>query len=165
MKNLLVLIVTIVIFAGIGFACDDTVPGAMPPAPHGGVVEPMRVPDLEDRAEETEEREKAQRKVDKKPDEIFVEGRYRNKEVRLYPLSIVPPKVALFSAISPTDFTEVQAKVEFPYEGKTMDLPVTINNGAFAAPLDADYSHRFFIYLNAKHHGVAKRVKIQLENE
>lgn len=89
-----------------------------------------------------------------------------NKKVWLFPLTIRPPKTAIFAPLSArNDFSQARAKVEFPREGKILDLALEASDEGFSAPLDADATHRFIVYFSASHQGEAKRVKIQLENE
>lgn len=140
-------------------ACDDTVPGALPPAPHGGIVEPMREAHSSSKPEGEEKKEKPEK-------EIFVEGTYQNKQVVLYPYTIKPPKTAVFSPIiANKSLSDVRLRVEFPVERKEASLPVTVTNDALVATLDAEHTHRFIVHLSATHGGESKRVKIQIENE
>lgn len=173
MKTLLWSLLILAIWTRTANACEDTVPGALPPAPHGGIVEPMRTSSDEELepAIEVENLNPILSKlgVDKNlqvKDDVFFEGTYRNKQLKLYPLAINPPKTAIFTSLSPKrDFSEVSAKIEFPWKNKTFPIVLESTDEALIAEVDAENIHRFIIYLSATHLGKQKKVKIQLENE
>lgn len=141
------------VLSSIGFACEDTVPGALPPGFWGGVVEPFR----ESKSETVENAAKGE-------PQLFFEAMYHEGELRLYPLTIQPPKTSVFSKLSPRELSEIQATAEFPWEGRTQDLPISVTDEALVSRIDAQNTHRFIVHLKAVHRGKMKFVNLQVEN-
>lgn len=140
-------------FSSIGFACEDTVPGALPPGYWGGVIEPFR----ESKSETADNASKGE-------PQLFFEAVYQGGELRLYPLAIQPSKTSVFTKVSPTEFSEIQATAGFPWEGRTHDLPLSVTEDALTSRMGAQNTHRFIVHLKAKHRGKVKFVNLQVEN-
>lgn len=164
MNRLKHLALLLVLFSFEGRACEDTVPGALPPGFYGGVIEPFRESKAPSSAgDEGKAKNGGSEMVPEA--QYFFEAIYRDKELRLYPIAIQPPKTSLFTKLSPErDLSEIRAEAEFPWEGKTVEIPLKVSGDAFVAHFDSGESHRFIVHLRAVHAGRTKWVNLQLEN-
>lgn len=125
-------------------------PGAMPPAPHGGMVK--------------EAAHKVAHKEGAPEDELFFEVTYKNNELKIYPLLLSPENTKTFKKMSPGDLAKTEIKVEFPRAKKTDSIAVVPGPDAFAGKFDAKGANRFIVHVLTHHNKEEKLAKIQLEN-
>ena len=129
------------------------IPGALPPAPNGGVVQ-----EAEHASEDLHSGN------EKEETELFVEVVYKNKEIVVYPLTLDPKKPTAFTKLSPTkDLSNIVLKAEFPRQKKTETLVAKIENDAIRAPFDSKKSNRFIVHLATEFKKENKIAKVQIE--
>lgn len=129
------------------------IPGALPPAPHGGVVQESEHTgqDLHggDAKEETE---------------LFIEVVYKNKQLSIYPLTLNPKKPNAFLKLSPAkDLSKVALKAEFPRQKKMETLVAKIDEEAIRASFDSKGANRFIVHLATEFNKEGKVAKVQIE--
>lgn len=130
------------------------IPGALPPAPHGGVVQ-----EAKEKAHKEGEHEEGEA-------ELFFEAVYKDKELRLYPLELPRGNNPMFKVLSPrATFSSVSMKIEFPRAKLVQEARPQIDADAIRIPFDAKNTNRFIVHLVAKQEKEEKLVSIQLENE
>jgi len=153
-KSIINLIATVT-FLSTGVMAHEGhgIPGAMPPAPHGGVVQEASHlgADVHQGKEEAE---------------LFFEAVYDQKALKIYPLALKPGNTNLFVSLSPqSDLTSVVVKVEFPRSKKTELLKVDVQKEFILAEFDSKRANRFFVHVSATHEKESKAGKIQIENK
>lgn len=129
------------------------IPGALPPAPHGGVVQEAEHTGADlhggDAKEETE---------------LFIEVVYKNKQLAVYPLTLDPKKPNSFLKLSPTkDLSKVTLKAEFPRKKQTEVLVPKVEEDAIRASFDSKGANRFIVHLSTEFHKESKVAKVQIE--
>lgn len=124
-------------------------PGALPPAPHGGVVQ--------------EAAHKSAHAGGAPEEELFFEAVYKDKKLSLYPLALSPESTTTFKPLKPGDLSGVEAKVEMPRAKKTEKLGLTPGPNGFEASFDAKDASRFIVHVTAMHKKEAKVAKLQIE--
>lgn len=148
----------VILFAALlslrGFAHEGHgVPGALPPAPHGGVVQ------------EAEHKEKHVHEG-KEEAELFFEAVYKGKDLKVYPLALLSGNTNTFSSLSPAkDLSKINLKVEFPRIKKTVTLKFNTNGEAIHSTLDTKGANRFVVHVSAEHAKEVKVARIQIENK
>jgi hypothetical protein len=128
------------------------IPGALPPALHGGIVQEAehQSKDVHSGKEEVE---------------LFFEAVYKNKEITVYPLTFPKDSTATFQLLSAKkDLSGVTLKVELPRAKKTELLKATVTEDGIKAPFDSKGANRFIVHVAAKHMQEEKAAKIQIEN-
>ncbi len=148
--NFVVLVVFL--FAGHAHAHEGHgIPGALPPAPHGGVVQ------------EAEHKENASH--DEKGEvELFFEAVFKGKEITVYPLTFPKDSTASFVGLpAKKDLSGVTLKVELPRAKKMESLTTTVTEDAIKASFDSKNANRFIVHVFAKHANEEKVAKIQIE--
>ncbi len=129
------------------------IPGALPPSPHGGVVQ---------EAEHTGA--DLHRGDVKEETELFIEVVYKNKELAVYPLTLDPKKPNAFLKLSPTkDLSKVGLKAEFPRQKKTETLVPKVDDEAIRASFDSKGANRFIVHLSTEFKKEGKIAKVQIE--
>lgn len=127
------------------------IPGALPPAPHGGVVQETE--------HKSENKHSAAEEV-----ELFFEAVYKDKELNIYPLTLAAGNTTTFTALSPTkDISNVVLKIEFPRTKKMELLKTTVTGNSIRAPFDAKNLNRFIIHVSATQKNELKATKLQIE--
>lgn len=147
------------------------IPGALPPAPHGGVVqeaiheeEHAHKQDHKESSKEEHVRHTADESHEEEP-ELFFEAVYKNKELKIFPLVLPEGSNPMFKPLSPLkQFSEVSLRIEFPRAKTSQNLKAVVDSDAIRAPFDAKKVNRFIIHLTVKEKDEEKRVSIQLEN-
>lgn len=152
MKKLLLL--TVITLSQLGFAHDGhDIPGALPPAPHGGVVK---------------EAEHTTGHLGKHTDEteLFFEVVYANNEIKVYPLALQPNNTKTFVAVAPkTALSNVELKAEVPRTKKVEKLTPTIENDFIKAAFDSKGANRFIVHVGAQYEKEMKLAKVQIEKK
>ncbi len=129
------------------------IPGALPPAPHGGVVQETQHQEADIHAGKEEEEV-----------ELFFEAVYKNKEIIVYPLTFPKDSTASFVNLpAKKELSAVTLKVELPRAKKIETLKASVTDETIKASFDAKKANRFIIHVNAKHRGEEKAAKIQIE--
>lgn len=127
------------------------IPGALPPAPHGGVVQ-----EAEHKGEDVHS--------GKEEVELFFEAVYKNKEITVYPLTFPKDSTSSFVTLpAKKELSAVTLKVELPRAKKVESLKATVTDDAIKAPFDAKNANRFIVHVIAKHANEEKVAKIQIE--
>lgn len=155
MNNWMMVILAGLMLGGVSALAHEGhgIPGALPPAPHGGVVQEAEHTgqDLHggDAKEETE---------------LFIEVVYKNKQISVYPLTLNPKKPNTFLKLSPTkDLSKVGLKAEFPRQKKIETLVHKVEEDAIRAPFDSKGANRFIVHLATEFHKEGKIAKVQIE--
>lgn len=139
-------------------------PGAMPPAPHGGEVKAAE----HDEKEESKEKhaEKGHEHHEEEGEiEIFFEVVYAKKAVKIYPLTLNPKNPKVFSSLPTNSFKDVSLSIELPRQKKTEAVQVNVTETSFDAAFDPKAVFRFFANISAKYEGEEKKAKVQVELE
>lgn len=151
MKNKLILLLALTVIPVRMFAHEGHgIPGALPPAPHGGVVQ-----EAEHKGEDVHS--------GKEEVELFFEAVYKNKEITVYPLTFPKDSTASFIALPAKKLSAVTLKVELPRAKKVELLKASVTDDAIKAPFDAKNANRFIVHVIAKHANEEKMAKIQIE--
>lgn len=128
------------------------IPGALPPAPHGGVVQ------------EAEHKETNLHKGKEEEAELFFEAVYKGKDLKVYPLALLPGNANSFVVLSPIkDLTKIAVQVEFPRTKKTEVMKVNVNGESIQTTFDAKGANRFMVHVTAEHGKELKAAKLQIE--
>jgi hypothetical protein len=171
-REILVLVFTLALPIRVFAHEGHGIPGALPPAPHGGVVQEAKHDEEEHGRENAhddhdhEEGEKSnEAHAHEEEPELFFEAVYKNKELRIFPLILPEGNNPMFKALSPSkEFASVSMRIEFPRAKTSQEVKAIIEADAIRAPFDAKKVNRFIIHLNVKQKNEEKRASIQLEN-
>ncbi len=140
-------------WAKLGLAHEGHgMPGALPPPPHGGVVQEALHQAAHNHAGSAEEVE------------LFFEATYRDKELKIYPLALLPNKTNSFAALSPAELSKLSVKLEYPRTKKTEAVSFKVVGDSLVANVDPKGANRFIVHIAADHAKEAKVAKVQLEN-
>lgn len=148
---------SLLVLAPASLACDpnDPLPGALPPAPNGGWVSEAAL------IQKTE----AKKELEGGPN-FYWEGLHSHSErqVELFLLSIVPPKVAVFTKLSPAgEVNDIRVKVELPREGKIFQPPFSIQ--ADRVVVSFDHKDRFIVHVEGIFKDGARKASVQIEED
>lgn len=139
------------------------IPGALPPAPHGGVVQEAK---HEEEEHGHEHEEAPHSEGDAEEPELFFEAVYKDKELKIYPLVLPSGANPMFQVLSPLkEFSSVGMKIEFPRAKVTQEVKPSVQTDAIRVAFDAKKVNRFLIHLVVKQGKEMKRATIQVENE
>lgn len=128
-------------------------PGALPPAPHGGVVKEAGHTGVVQHhgKEETE---------------LFFEVVYKGNELSVYPLALPVGKTNIFVPVSPKNaLTKIELKVEFPRTKKRETLSAKVDTDAIRASFDSKGANRFILHVAAEYEKEQKLAKVQIERK
>lgn len=139
------------------------IPGALPPAPHGGIVQEAGDVGGEDHHDHEHEGEHEEKKEET---ELFFEVTYKDKELSIYPLALRPEKPNAF-AILPIKgtFSKVALKAEFPRAKKFETLVATVGDNTIKAPFDSKNANRFIVHIGVEFENEMKLAKVQIERK
>lgn len=159
-------------------------PGAMPPAPHGGEVKAAEHEEAGEHARDEGEKgheEKGHKDGEKEEPkdahnekgnkhseeeaEVFFEVVYAKKSIKIYPLTLNPKNPKIFASLPVTAFKDVTLNVELPRQKKTEAVKVNVTESYFEATFDPKTAFRFFAKISATHEGEVKKTSIQVEIE
>lgn len=124
-------------------------PGALPAAPHGGIVQ---------------EAEHGGNDVHngKEEKELFFEVVYKNKELNIYPLTMGAGNT--FTALSAKkDLSNVKLKIEHPRSKKIETPKFDVLENMIRSNFDAKGTNRFIVHLATDFEKESKNIKIQIE--
>lgn len=156
MKNTLTLLIVGIFILSVSLAYghgDHSVPGALPPAPHGGIIK------------EADHAGKDEHEGKEEETELFFEAVYKNMSISLYPLTILPNNTNMFKGLSASkDLSKVNLKIEIPRLKKTESVQVKILEDSITASFDPKKANRFIIHVTAEYQKEVKTAKIQVEN-
>ncbi len=100
------------------------IPGALPPAPHGGVVQEVEHLEKHHSAEDGHDHSKEKHAEEV---ELFFEAVYKNKEIIVYPLTFLKNDTSSFQTLSAKkELSEVALKVELPRAKKFESLKANV---------------------------------------
>lgn len=162
------------LFTALSFAHEGhDMPGAMPPAPHGGEVKAAEEPEGEHHHDEKKEGKEEHHDDEKgeakgghdhaEEKEVFFEVVYSNKLVKVYPLTLDPKNPKIFSSLPAQAFSNVEMRIELPREKKIETVKVNTKESYFEAAFDSKAAFRFFAHISGKFEGEEKKAKIQVE--
>lgn len=153
MKTLLVL--ALVSLGRIGLAHEGHgIPGALPPAPHGGVIQEAGHVGEDKHAHGKEETE------------LFFEVVYKDKEISVYPLGLLPEKTNAFVPLSAKSvLSKIDLKAEVPRTKKIESLTAKVDNEAIKAVFDSKGANRFILHVGAEFEKEMKLAKVQIEKK
>lgn len=127
------------------------VPGALPPAPHGGVIAEAASVGGHPPA------------ANKDQTELFFEAVYKDKKLSVFALTLEPKNTAAFRTLSvKSDLSAVTMRIENPRSKKTVAVKPTLGD-SLELPYDAVGMHRFLIHLEFVHGKEKMKAKIQIE--
>ncbi len=155
MNNLMTLMLMTGLTTGVNSHAHEGhgIPGALPPAPHGGVVQ-----------EAGHSGQNLHGGNAKEETELFIEVVYKEKQLAVYPLTLDPKKPNAFIKLSPTkDLSKITLKAEFPRQKKTKILTPKIEDDAIRASFDSKGTNRFIVHLATEFQKEAKVAKVQIE--
>lgn len=162
MPRLAVLIALLVSVRGIAHE-GHGIPGALPPAPHGGTVQEATHNEPEEEHEHGHEHGEG---GEKEEAELFFEGVYKGTELKIFPLALMPGNTASFVKLSAKEaLSNVSIKIEYPRAKKTEVIKATLAEDAVVATLDARAVNRFIVHITADHDKETKSSAIQIETE
>lgn len=120
------------------------IPGALPPAPNGGVLE------------------EAKQKGALHPSgaRLFFEATHKEGKLKIYPLLLTKDA---FTPLAPKEMKDVQVKVELPRKKTSEVLKVSAAGEIFEAPYDSKGVNRFIVHVSAVHDKALKTAKLQIE--
>lgn len=153
MKKLLVF--TMICLGRLGLAHEGHgIPGALPPAPHGGVVQEAGHVGEDKHAHGKEETE------------LFFEVVYKDKELSIYPLALMPDKTNAFVPVgAKTALSKIDLKAELPRAKKVEKLTPKIEDEAIKAAFDSKGVNRFIVHVGAEFEKEMKLAKVQIEKK
>jgi len=125
------------------------VPGALPPAPHGGVVK--------------EAEHKVAHAHDKNEAEVFLEVKFGEGKLEIFPLLLEPTNTATFKNMTTAEFAVSEVKVEYPRTKKTETIKVNAEGNGFSTTFAPKSPGRFFVLVSGTHNKEVKTAKLQVE--
>lgn len=166
MKTILVLSVFTLTRLGL---CHEGhgIPGALPPAPHGGMVQEAGHAAGEEHEHEHEgEGEHGHEGKEEKETELFFEVNYKDKELSIYPLALNPEKPNAFQVLSAKAvLSKINLKAEFPRAKKFEALTPVMGDDAIKASFDSKNANRFIVHIGAEFEKEMKLAKVQIERK
>lgn len=158
---------TFFILVRIGLAHEGHgIPGALPPAPHGGIVQ--EVADAEEPHHDHEhgdEEHDHSHAEGKEETELFVEVTYKDKEISIYPLVLNPQKRNAFSQLPVKSLSKLHMKAEFPRAKKFEPLAPKVTDEAIKAAFDSKNANRFIVHVGMEFEKEMKLAKVQIERK
>lgn len=157
------LLLSLFLIGRIGWAHEGhAIPGALPPAPHGGMVQ--EAAHAEEGHDHEHEGEGKEEHHEEKPGEVevFYEAVFKNNEVRVYPLIL---GTATFAKMPVEKLSQISLSVDFPRQKRHESLSAAVKEGAIVAKLDPRSAYRFIVNVSAVHDGEPKAAKIQIERD
>lgn len=153
------------------------IPGALPPAPHGGVVQ--EAVDVEEHAhdehghkDEHEQdghgsNEKKHAHVEGKEEtELFFEVTYKDKEIAVYPLALQSEKKNTFTLLPVKGvLSKIELKAEFPRAKKFEPLSPKIADDSIKVAFDSKNANRFIVHVKVEFEKEMKLAKVQIERK
>lgn len=124
-------------------------PGALPPAPHGGVL---------GEAEHT-----VKHLPDPKETELFFEAKFVSGELELYALGLEATNTATFKTVAPEDVSPIKVKVEYPRTKKTEEVKLSPTDAGFKTKFTPKSPGRFIVHVSGTHNKEVKTAKLQVE--
>lgn len=125
------------------------VPGALPPAPHGGVI--------------GEAEHKTAHAHDKNEAEVFLEVKAAGGKLEIYPLLLEASNTATFKTMAATDFKVDSVKVDYPRTKKSEAVKVTPEANGFTTAFAPKSPGRFLVTVTGTHNNEVKVAKLQVE--
>ncbi len=145
-----------------------SIPGALPPAPHGGNVQ--EAAHLEKEGEHDHEHEEGEKENHTKENhadeiELFIEAVYANKKITIYPLAILPSDPKSFVNLSPQkDLAKIKVKIEIPRTRSISEVIHKVEPDGITLDFDAKKLNRFIVHVAVEHQKEEKLAKVQIEN-
>jgi hypothetical protein len=164
------LLFTLAIFTSSGSYAHEghSIPGALPPAPHGGNVQEaahLEEEHHEASGHEHSEGEEEKHSEGKEEVELFIEAVYANKKITIYPLAILPNDPKSFVELSPKkDLSNIKVKIEIPRTKAVIDLIPKVEPESMSVDFDAKKLNRFIVHVLVEHQKEEKLAKVQIEN-
>lgn len=154
MKKLLILI-SLITFNSYAHEGHD-VPGALPPAPNGGVIK------------EAHHAHKGSGKHDHKKaseKEFFFEAIIKNKLLKIYPYVLNPKHFNTFDKQNISDFSGVTIKLYDPRKKKNYTPKVEVKNDSWELDVSKIKARRLIVNIKAINNKAVYKVKIQVEKK
>ena len=155
MKYLFVLF-SIILSFNIFAHGDHTIPGAIPPAPHGGSL---------GEAEHAHKESHNHDHVKASKKEIFFEGKLKNSKLTVYPLELEPTKSKVFLILKTQSFTKVDIKVMDPRKKIVIATNFESMSNQWSINLKGSRGRRFIIHISAIYEGASYKTKFQVEKK
>lgn len=150
-----VLFILILVMSSSVFAHKDhSAPGAIPPAPHGGVIKEAI---HKHRGSHHHDHVKASKK------EVFIEGVYKEGNIELYPLELEPKEAKFFIPIKLDQISEVKIKTINPRDKSVLSDNYTLDNDKFLIKLENNKSRRIVVEYSGILNGARYATKVQVE--
>ena len=135
---------------------DHAEPGAIPPAPHGGTIS------------EAKHYEAAGHKHDhgkEEEKEVFFEGIYKGKSLKLYPLILDPKTYKAFLAQPVTEFKKTKIVLKDPRKKKEYKVKAISKGNYWEISMTKIRGRRFILHVSSTVDGEEYRAKIQIERK
>ncbi len=151
-KITILLLLTLNIYAHEGH--DN--PGAVPPAPNGGVLEEaMHIHHGSHNHSHKEANER----------EIFYEGVYRNNKISIFPLQLDPNKYKHFISLNNKEFKEVKIDIVDARKKEKLDLKFSVSDKAWIIDVSKVRARRFLLDVSGVFKGAKYQAKVQVERK
>ena len=153
MKSLLI----VLIFSTFTFAHEGhDVPGAIPPAPHGGVISEAK--HMHHGSHDHDHHEASKR-------EIFFEGRFNNNQIEIYALELDSKTHKTFITLDNKKFSKFNVKVIDARKKKTLDTDVKLVKKHWTVKITNNRVRRFFVDIHGLYDGAKYKARIQVERK
>ena len=156
MKKLLLMLTLIMTLSLEGHEGHEE-PGAIPPAPHGGVVAEAK--------HMHEHSQKGHNHKDAKKREIFFEGVYKGKTLKIFPLELDPKTYKSFLDSDISLYKDVKIKLIDPRKKKTYTPKFKIFKNHWNVSLEKVKGRRFIVKIESSLFGANYKTELQVERK
>jgi hypothetical protein len=150
-----IIILSLIISSKILAHGDHSEPGAIPPAPHGGTVE---------EAKHAHDKHKHDHKEASKK-EIFFEGVFKAKTIKIYPLVLDPNGHKAFLEQDTSNFSKVSVVLKDPRKNKEYQAKLISKKKFWEISLSDIRGRRFILKITAYFEGAKYVTDVQVERK
>lgn len=131
-------------------------PGAVPPAPNGGVLEEAM--HMHHGSHNHSHKEASER-------EIFFEGVYKNNKITIYPLQLDPKKYKHFISLNIKDFKKVKIDIVDARKKEKLNLNYSMSDKGWVIDVSNVRARRFLLDVSGIFKGAKYHAKVQVERK
>ena len=153
MKKVLLILVSFYIFAHEG----HETPGAIPPAPNGGVLNEAK--HIHHGSKKGHDHHKEMKR------EIFFEGRFVNDGIRIYPLELGPKNFKVFTELKTSQFKNIKFKIMDARKNKELEAKVTQDEKSWSLLVKSKRVRRFIVHIDGLLGEARYQAKAQIERK
>ena len=139
---------------------DHSTPGAIPPAPHGGILG-----EAEHQDGEHGHKGHNHKSTEKEESEVFYEAIVKKNLLRVYPLKLETKKGKSFKSMKVTQKNKGVIEILNPRSRKSYNLPIVLKVDHWQINLDKIKGRRFILKIESLYNKDKYKGKIQVERK